>query len=190
MAATATGPSGAFVSGEFHTQGGLFLAARQAVRRGFPRASLGYVGDPAEDASGAPLGFVLPASYSREFAGAGALVGLLIGLLTALFLPWISLAHSLSRLPGGLAAGLLGGLALGGSLGWALVSHRLGAYLTHARAGALRLRIELPTDLPETERDRLAELAELALREAKAESLRHTDGATEVNSPQSPAYVP
>ncbi len=193
MAASAgSTPAGhlmAGVSGEFHLQGNLLLAARTARRRGLPPDRMWLVGAAAEDRQGAPIGFVLPVSFVRELSLAGAVVGLLIGLLTAFTLDAPGLSAALPRLaPTVVGAVLLG--AVGGLLaGWAAVSARVGAYLRAATAGALLLKIGIPDDLPETERERLAETAERVLREAKAEAIHQMDGTVEVNSPQSPEYL-
>lgn len=191
-ARTGSTPAGhlmAGVSGEFHLQGNLLLAARTARRRGLPPDRMWLIGGAAEDRQGAPIGFVLPVSFVRELTLAGAVVGLLIGLLTALTLD----APGLSAASGRLAPTVVGALllgAVGGLLaGWAAVSARVGAYLRAATAGALLLKIGIPDDLPETERERLAEIAERVLREAKAEAIHQMDGTVEVNSPQSPEYL-
>ena len=177
------------VIGEFHAQGNLLLAARTARRRGFAGDRMWFIGDPAVDRTGAPMGFVLPVSFVREMGLMGLLVGLLLGFLFGMFYDFHGYVAGLQRLPGALVTGaLIGSLSLL-LVGWAALSARIGAYLFKAQAGSLHLKIGLPMHLPEAEREHLAETAELVLREAKAETIRHVDGTVEVNSPQSPAYV-
>ncbi len=191
--ASATSTTPAFarpgVSGEFHSQGGLFLAARLARRRGFAADSMFFIADPSTDPTGEPVGFVRPVSTVRELAGAGAVLGLLTGLIWALSVP----SQHAPLLPRAVVDSLLG-LICGGLLGWlggwAHLSVLAGKYLQTATAGgSLRLKIVLPADLAEPERDRQAELAERVLREAKAETLIRFDGTLETNSPQSAAYL-
>lgn len=177
------------VSGEFHTQGGLKLAVRIARRHGFPLERMWLIGDPARDRLGDEIGFVLPAGLVREAAVAGAVIGLLVGLLCAWLLPPKPFGEMLrGLLPWCLSTGIAGWLAATGlaSLG---MSARIGAYLQSAQTSGLRLKILIPTDVPEPEQARQAELAERALREAKAETLLRLDGTTVVNSPQSAEYV-
>ncbi len=181
--------TGRGVSGEFHTQGGLFLAARAARRRGFAADRMWYLGDPSEDVTGTPLGFVRPVSQVRELAVAGAVLGLLGGLLVGLTSPTAA-GLSLADLPLAAVVGaLVGGLAFGFGA-WAALSSLIGKYLLYAtRGAALWLKIGVDESLPVEEQERRAELAERVLREAKAESLRKLDGTVEVNSPQSESYV-
>ncbi len=76
------------VSGEFHSQGNLLLAARTARRRGFAADRMWFIGEPTEDALGGPMGFVLPVSFVRELTLALAVLGGLLGLLLASTLQW------------------------------------------------------------------------------------------------------
>ena len=177
------------VSGEFHSQGNLLLAARTARRRGFAADRMWFIGEPAEDLLGGPMGFVLPVSFVREMAFGWAVIGALGGVLVAGTLQWQGLGAALQRAPVGLIVGVIGGGLLGLFGGWAALSARVGAYLSRASAGTLRLKIGLVGELPQAEAERLAEVAESVLREAKAESIRRLDGSVDYNSPQNPAYV-
>ncbi len=177
------------VSGEFHSQGNLLLAARTARRRGFAADRMWFIGEPTEDALGGPMGFVLPVSFVRELTLALAVLGGLLGLLLASTLQWRGWGEALRQAPVGLLAGAVVGAAIGLGSGWAALSARVGAYLARAHAGTLRLKIGLPAGLPAAEAERLAEVAERVLREAKAESVRRADGTVDYNSPQNPAYV-
>ncbi|NUQ01442.1 MAG: hypothetical protein HUU35_16485 [Armatimonadetes bacterium] len=176
------------VSGEFHSQGNLLLAARTARRAGLPGERMWLIGDPAEDHAGAPMGFVIPVSFVREMAISFLLMGALFGAITSGSLYWTGWADAARKIPVGLVVGGLTGGLVGMFCGWAAISARIGAYLFNARAGTLRLKIGIPPS-SETERERLAEAAERVLRKAHAESISRLDGAVEVNSPQSPAYV-
>lgn len=177
------------VSGEFHSQGNLLLAARTARRRGFATDRMWFVGESTEDALGAPMGFVLPVSFVREMALAMAVLGGLLGLLLASTISWRGWGYALQQAPVGLVAGVLAGGVFGLFAGWAALSARVGAYLSRARAGTLRLKIGLPEDLPAAEAERLAEVAERVLREAKAESVQRLDSSVVYNSPQHAGYV-
>lgn len=176
------------VSGEFHSQGNLLLAARTARRAGLPGERMWLIGDPAEDHAGAPMGFVIPVSFVREMALSFLLVGALFGAITSGSLYWTGWADAARKIPAGLLLGGLSGGVAGLFIGWAAVSARIGAYLFNAKAGTLRLKIGIP-QVAEGERERQAELAERSLRVAHAESIVRLDGSVEVNSPQSPAYV-
>jgi len=177
------------VSGEFHSQGNLLLAARTARRRGFAADRMWFIGEPTQDAQGAPMGFVLPVSFVREMALAMAVLGGLLGLLIASTITFQTWGLALQRAPIGLISGAVAGAVIGLFSGWAALSARVGAYLYRAHAGTLRLKIGLAADLPAAELERLAEVAERVLREAKAESVRRVDGSVDYNSPQHPAYV-
>lgn len=191
MQSTTTGAaqSSPGVSGEFHTAGALLLAAKTARRRGFAADRLWFVGQPARDRLGDDIGFAMPASLVREAMVVGALLATLAGVLFLLTLPPKPPAVWLPRLLPDVVTSALLGAAVGGLVGWLGRSARLGAYLQNAVAGGLFLTIEIPTEVAETEQARLTELAELALREAKAESIRRRDGSVEINSPQNAAYV-
>lgn len=178
------------VVGEFHSLGNLLLAARTARRRGFATERLWYLGEPTHDRAGGPLGFVLPASLVRESALAGALLGGLAGALLAFSLTWTGWADGLARLPVGLVWGALSGAVVGGGAGWLGLTSHISDYLDNARHGTVWLKIGLPEGVSATDRERLAELATQALRVARAEAIQQLDGTVEINSPQSPAWLP
>lgn len=178
------------VSGEFHAQGNLLLAARTARRRGFAADRMWFIGDPTEDHQGAPMGFILPVSFVREMILMGVVIGLLAGFLLGMFLEWKGWGPAFRNLASWLPSGVIVGGLIGMIGGWCALSARIGAYLHNAHAGTLRLKIAIPQDVPAAERERLAETAERVLREAHAESLLRLDGTVDINSPQSPAYIP
>lgn len=186
---TASGEPAAGVSGEFHTAGGLLLAAKAARRRGFASDRVWFVGQPAHDRLGDDIGFAMPASLVREAAVVGAAIAILAGALFVITFPPKPLTDWLPRLLPGVLTSAVVGAAVGSLAAWLGRSARLGAYLQNAVAGGLYLKLEIPAEVAETERARLTELAELALREAKAESIRRLDGSVDINSPQSAAYV-
>ncbi|MBI2301621.1 MAG: hypothetical protein HYU66_22190 [Armatimonadetes bacterium] len=148
------------VSGEFHSQGALKLAARVAQREGIPAERIWYLGEPATDRMGDPTGVVLPASLPREAALAGLVLGVLVGVLCAFLLPPQPFLKGLLRVvPRAVSMGLLG-MAVGGLAAWASISGRLGGYLESVRAGSLRLKITLPPGAtPEEARHGRSQLA-------------------------------
>lgn len=171
------------VVGEFHAQGIVLNAAKVGKRHGFPYERMWYLGEPTTDPYGEDIGFVVPTSVVRESTLLGTvLLALGAAIVTASFRMW-------SAIPGATIGFAILGAGLGWFIGWAGLSARMGSYLMHGTAGGLGLKIGIPTDVTQTERERLAELAERALREAKAESIVRLDGSRVVNSPQSSEYI-